>query len=90
MVVLRIQYIVIFALRSIGGSVPYVTLRTQKDGRVNLGTAVHRTWTCVALKKSEYSVREILGDIVDDLPRCKKCWKLGAFESERRLGFDVP
>ncbi len=67
----------------------YVTIHIQKDGRINLGRAAHRTYTCHTLKNRETYVVQIEGEIVSKLPQCKLCWKLGSFKSEQtRIGFD--
>lgn len=49
----------------------YVTLHVQKDGRINLGTAVHISLNCPAIKERE--VHHIDGAIVRSLPKCKLC-----------------
>lgn len=52
-------------------SVGWVTLHFQKDGRINLGTAVHSTPHCSALKGR--TVHDVQGEIVPHLPVCKHC-----------------
>jgi hypothetical protein len=49
----------------------YTTVHIQKDGRVNLGTCLHTTRTCPALRgRDNY---EISGVVTKLLPHCLKC-----------------
>ena len=49
----------------------WVTRHVQKDGRVNLGTAVHADPECVALRGREFF--SISGTVTNQVKRCGKC-----------------
>ena len=49
----------------------WVTFHRQKDGRYNLGTAIHADEKCHVLKGR--TVKRLVGEIAKLMQRCKKC-----------------
>lgn len=51
----------------------FVTMHIQRDGRVTLGTCIHRDRDCHQLK-SRTGVYGISGAIVQAIPKCSCCY----------------
>lgn len=52
----------------------FTTCHIQRDGRITLGTCIHKYRDCSMLK-SRTGVVEIAGQIVQMLPKCSFCVK---------------
>lgn len=50
----------------------YTTCHIQKDGRITLGTVVHKNRDC-AMLKNRTEVFSMEGSIVQNLPKCSFC-----------------
>lgn len=51
----------------------YTTCHIQRDGRITLGTCIHKYKDCSMLK-NRTGVTNISGDIVNLLPKCHFCY----------------